>query len=75
MPFLESKKKGTLRKKLDGLKSVTAHSGEWHYFTTTYKNNAQICLKSKVCARLQRLIVLRTIKLASSHCFYTRRYP
>jgi len=25
-------------------------------------------------ARLQRLIVLRTIKLASSHSFYTGRY-
>src|SRR5690606_30360116 len=38
-----------------------------------YKNNAQLVLKSKVLARLLRLIVLRTIKLASSHCFYTGR--
>ena len=41
--------------------------------TTTYKNNARTRLTSKVRARLQRLIVLRTIKLASSHCFYTGR--
>ena len=31
-------------------------------------------VNSKVRARLQRLIVLRTIKLARSHCFYTRRW-
>src|SRR5690606_38417368 len=37
------------------------------------KNNAQTCLESKLRARLQRLIVLRTIKLARSHCFYTGR--
>ena len=38
-----------------------------------YKKNAQTCLNSKRRARLQRLIVLRTITLASSHCFYTGR--
>ena len=40
---------------------------------TAYKNNAKALLEPKVRARLQRLIVLRTIKLASSHCFYTGR--
>jgi len=43
--------------------------------TTTHKNNAEFSLKSKLLARLQRLIVLRTIKLASSHCFYMRTLP
>ena len=43
-------------------------------FTTTYKNNAKTCLNSKLRARLLRLIVLRTIKLARSHSFYTGRY-
>ena len=38
-----------------------------------YKKNAQTCLNSKIRACLQRLIVLRTIKLASSHYFYTGR--
>ena len=41
--------------------------------TTKYKNNAQPCLNSKLSARLLSLIVLRTIRLASSHCFYTGR--
>jgi hypothetical protein len=43
--------------------------------TTTHKNNAEISLESKLPARLQRLIVLRTIKLTSSHCFYMRTLP
>jgi hypothetical protein len=34
-----------------------------------YKNNAKACLNSKVRARLQRLIVLRTNKLASGTVF------
>ena len=55
------------------MKSEAANSGGQHYLATTYKNNAQTCLESKLRARLQRLIVLRTIKLASSHCFYMRR--
>ncbi len=40
---------------------------------TTYKNNAKACAKSKLRARLQRLIVLRTITLSRSQSFYTRR--
>ena len=36
---------------------------------TLYKKNAQVCFNSKRRARLQRLIILRTIKLARSHCF------
>jgi hypothetical protein len=41
--------------------------------TTIYKNNAITCLESKLPARLQRLIFLRKIILASSHSFYTGR--
>ena len=41
---------------------------------TIYKNNAKICLESKLRARLQRLFVLRTITHASSHSFYTGRW-
>ena len=47
--------------------------GKLKLLPTAYKNNAQTCLTSKVCARFQRLIFLRTIKIARSHCFYTGR--
>ena len=34
-----------------------------------------VCFILKLCARLQRLIVLRTINLASSHCSYKGLCP
>ena len=42
--------------------------------TTTYKHKALINLESTLLARLQRLIVLRKINFAISHCFCTGRY-
>ncbi len=64
---------------LQVLQKISAKESFWipiyekEQCTTTYKNNAKTCLESKLRARLLRLIFLRKIMLAISHCFYTRR--